>query len=339
MIINNNNFSSSNLINLEDNQEIDYLKQLKITAAEEFTSQHRYEQAKEVYKELLHFMPNNPKILYNYARTLRSLNELQSAIFYFQLSSEQDPDNKGTKIELAKTQLLNGEFVPGFQGYELRRKHLKIIKKEQLWTQKDLWDGTSSLENKKILTFAEEGLGDTFQFVRYLKMLKQFKNIYIIGICGQGDNVYFDNPYYGNIPTNRSIPIASIIQSLSKIPNITLYCLQQLTNQEKQSDLITDNIQLFDDTFDKDFGAFMDTAAVMKNLDVVVSVDASMAHLAGGLNVQTFILLPKEADWRWMKDRDDTPWYEKTTLIRQETYESWESVLTILNDYIQKLVQ
>jgi hypothetical protein len=74
----------------------------------------------------------------------------------------------------------------------------------------------------------------------------------------------------------------------------------------------------------KDFG---ETAAVIENLDMVVTVDTSMGHLAGALGKPAWIMLPKAADWRWMLDRSDSPWYPTVRLFRQGYPGAWEYVL------------
>ena len=72
---------------------------------------------------------------------------------------------------------------------------------------------------------------------------------------------------------------------------------------------------------------FYDTAVVMKSLDLVISVDSSPCHLAGALGVPVWTLLPFAPDFRWMLKRDDTPWYESMTLIRQRQPGDWKDVI------------
>ena len=75
---------------------------------------------------------------------------------------------------------------------------------------------------------------------------------------------------------------------------------------------------------DADF--FLDTAALMMNLDLVVSCDTSVAHLAGALARPVFTALPAVADWRWLAGRDDTPWYPTMRLFRQDADRQWQPV-------------
>jgi len=72
---------------------------------------------------------------------------------------------------------------------------------------------------------------------------------------------------------------------------------------------------------------FADTAAIIAMLDLVISVDTSVAHLAGALGRPVWVLLPFSADYRWMIDREDSPWYPSARLLRQHQIGDWGSVL------------
>ena len=72
-------------------------------------------------------------------------------------------------------------------------------------------------------------------------------------------------------------------------------------------------------------------------MDVVISVDTSVAHLTGTLGKSTWVLLPYSPDWRWLLDRDDNPWYPSAKLYRQEKIGDWNGVLEKLNRDLEKL--
>jgi hypothetical protein len=77
----------------------------------------------------------------------------------------------------------------------------------------------------------------------------------------------------------------------------------------------------------KDCGDFSDTAALVAALDLVITVDTSVAHLAGALNKECWVLIPVNTDWRWMLDRSDSPWYPSVRLFRQREFGHWEPTL------------
>jgi len=86
---------------------------------------------------------------------------------------------------------------------------------------------------------------------------------------------------------------------------------------------------------------FADTAAIVMNLDLVITVDTAVAHLAGALGKPTWVLLPDYmTDWRWLKDRQDSPWYPKVMrLFRQNNSGSWAAVIAEVKKALQTLVK
>ncbi|MBN8281154.1 MAG: hypothetical protein J0M16_11135 [Gammaproteobacteria bacterium] len=83
----------------------------------------------------------------------------------------------------------------------------------------------------------------------------------------------------------------------------------------------------------EDFG---DTAALVEMMDLVIAVDTSVAHLAGGLGRPTWVLLPNHPDWRWLLDRDDSPWYPTMRLFRQRAMLDWDSVLGSVSEALDE---
>ena len=157
---------------------------------------------------------------------------------------------------------------------------------------------------------------------------KHFK----IGLCWQA-NYYADLSTGKLVTDNRSIPLVKLIQ-LASLPSISLYSLQK-ENGMGQIKALPEPTMLhtFDNDFDVTHGKFMDTAAAMKNLDLVITVDTSIAHLAGALGVPTWVLLPISAEHRWLINRSDSPWYPTMRLFRQSKSNDWESVIeTIINE-------
>jgi hypothetical protein len=86
-----------------------------------------------------------------------------------------------------------------------------------------------------------------------------------------------------------------------------------------------------------DFTDFADTAALIETLDLVISVDTSIAHLAGALGKPVWVLLARLPDWRWFKDRDDSPWYESARLFRQSDEGDWAGVIAMVESELRML--
>jgi len=82
----------------------------------------------------------------------------------------------------------------------------------------------------------------------------------------------------------------------------------------------------------------MDTAAVMKNLDLVISVDTSVAHLAGALGIPVWLMLPFSVDWRWLAHRTTSPWYPTMRIFKQQTPMDWKPVIKDLAQALRGLV-
>jgi ADP-heptose:LPS heptosyltransferase len=78
--------------------------------------------------------------------------------------------------------------------------------------------------------------------------------------------------------------------------------------------------------FDTSHGGFMDSAAMMMNLDLVITSDTSVPHLAGALGLPVWVALPYVPDWRWLLDRSDSPWYPTMRLFRQKRAGDWAGV-------------
>lgn len=111
---------------------------------------------------------------------------------------------------------------------------------------------------------------------------------------------------------------------LAAVQGVTYYSLQLGEDEVAGSDLPLG--MRFRDLTDE-IGDFADTAALVECLDLVITIDTAVAHLAGGMGKPTFVLLPFAADWRWMVDREDSPWYPSMRLFRQKQPYDWQSVM------------
>ncbi len=124
----------------------------------------------------------------------------------------------------------------------------------------------------------------------------------------------------------RSIPLAQF-EPLAKKPGVELVSLQKGPGSEQVREVAGRfAVRDLGDRLDAEAGPFMDTAAIMKNLDLVITCDTVLAHLAGALGVPVWIALHAVPDWRWLLDREDSPWYPTARLFRQTRLGEWEEV-------------
>lgn len=137
----------------------------------------------------------------------------------------------------------------------------------------------------------------------------------------------------------RSIPLKAFAP-LARIPGVRLVNLQQGSGLE-QLDEWKSSLKIIDPgtRVNTDSDSFLETAAVIQNLDLVVSCDAAVAHLAGALGVPTFLAISSIPNWRWMLDRTDSPWYPGMRLFRQKSSGDWESVFTDIRQAIETMLE
>ena len=150
-----------------------------------------------------------------------------------------------------------------------------------------------------------------------------------VGIAWQG------NPKHVN-DANRSVPLSQF-QPLAEIPGVQLFSLQVGKGSEQLAQL--DGKFTVMDLRQRIEGAYTETAAVMKNLDLVICCDTSVAHLAGALGVPVWVALPFATDWRWLHHRDDSPWYPTMRLFRQQRAKDWPDVFTRLKEALASEIQ
>lgn len=124
----------------------------------------------------------------------------------------------------------------------------------------------------------------------------------------------------------RSMPLAAFAP-LAATPGVRLISLQKGFGVEQLADLPRGmRIETLGDDFDAGPDAFVDAAAAMAHLDLIVTCDTSIAHLAGALGRPVWVALKKDAEWRWLRDRDDSPWYPTMRLFRQTEHAQWAGV-------------
>ena len=140
-----------------------------------------------------------------------------------------------------------------------------------------------------------------------------------IGVCWQGST--------GKADFGRSFPLLHF-KGLSGLPGVRLISLHKGDGEEQLKGLPQDmRIETLGEDFDSGPNGFFDTAAVIKCLDLVITSDTAVAHLAGALGAPVWVALKSAPDWRWMMGRDDSPWYPTLRLFRQPKAGDWAAVL------------
>lgn len=298
-----------------------------------------------------------------------------------------EPGHPGAHMNFGMSRLLSGDFETGWREY-LHRTQVECPGVSRF--EVPLWRGELAPE-KTVLVHAEQGLGDTLQFIRYLPdVAKRVKRVvlrvqaplapllgetlgydelwvegeaavpfdqevpmlnlpaifdakegHIPGLDGylspQGEPprwldsvvpiggremkvgvVWAGNPGHSN-DSRRSCPLERL-EPLIQCSEITWFSLQKGAGEAALDGLPWASKVV-------NLGArvsnFNDTAHALSRLDMLISVDTSTAHLAGGLGVPTWLMLPAVPDWRWLLNRDTSIWYRSARLFRQSIRDDW----------------
>jgi tetratricopeptide (TPR) repeat protein len=140
-----------------------------------------------------------------------------------------------------------------------------------------------------------------------------------VGIHWQGNPAFLKDRF-------RSIPLACF-EPLAKLPGVRLISLQKGAGTEQLTQrIVTFPVVDLGLKPAEVHGPFLDTAAILRCLDVVVTSDTSIAHLSGALGIETWLAVPHVPEWRWLLNREDTPWYPTLRLVRQSHVGQWGSV-------------
>jgi hypothetical protein len=314
---------------------------------------------------------------------------LDAAAEAYRQAIEWRADFVSAKFNLALTQLLQGSFVEGFTGFEARWDLPDLAKTRQHFSQPQ-WDG-SDLNGRTILLHAEQGIGDTIQFIRYAPLVAQ-RGGRVVFQCPEAMTRLFEGfpgidrfvvrgrelPEFDLHCPLLSLPLAmkttletipasvpylsadaeSVSRWRKRLPrdsvNVGLAWAGRAehSNDRLRSMALTDFAPLVDapgvnffslqkgdaaeqlrstpdglaiTDWTEQLQDLSDTAALIDALDLVITVDTSVAHLAGALGKPVWVLLPFAPDWRWMLDRSDSPWYPTMRLFRQPQARDWRS--------------
>lgn len=332
---------------------------------------------------------------------LSELGRRSEALECCQRALDLQPDMPDARKNRSLIWLLEGKLSEGWAEYEWRWKCPELP--ERPFVQ-PLWDG-STLSGKTILMHAEQGLGDTLQFIRYAPLVHQ-RGGRVIVVCqrplisllrrcqgvaqvvAQGDplpafdthapllslprifrttleNIPADVPYLEADPRlvdewraemattkdlkvgiawqgsrthrrdrGRSMPL-SCFAPLADLPGVKLYSLQKDFGRE-QITQVSFGQRLVD--LSPRLASFDDTAAAMMNLDLVICCDTSVAHLAGALGKPVWVATGTVPDWRWLLERDDSPWYPTMRLFRQSCRGNWQDVFERITETLAERV-
>ena len=358
----------------------------------------QFEQAINAYQKAIELEPNNTRAYNNLANIFSQQKQLDKALDCYQQVIKIKPENAEVHWNIALLLLLSGDFERGFQMYQWR---FGLETFEGMSPNSPMWDGCD-LQGKNIVLWAEQGLGDVLQFVRYASIVKKHNaHEVILAVHPQlvslfqeclNDSfnvvdIYTCDIYqYGyhaallslpnilqttlaNIPNTKESYISApsplrdkCILSYSRLyrigivwasakTNTSMYkskccspelfsCLLDFEGIELYSLQVGEDSSQLNDPRIVDLSPliedFVDTASFISQLDLVITVDTAVAHLAGAMGKQVWVLLPYVADWRWLLDRQDSPWYPTMRLFRQTTRGDWEGVFTQVKDNLKQ---
>ncbi len=348
----------------------------------------QHEEAQACASRALALEPGNAEAMLNLGLIEKDLGRPQAAIGYFERALAYQPDYPEARWNLSLTQLLCGQFAPGWQGYESRWRvaQAATYRHPELPAVREL----AQVRGRTVLVWAEQGLGDTLQFGRYVPLLAK-----------QGAKVIFEVqepllpvlqgrldaqvvPRAGVVSADLQVPLLSLpglfgttldtippalplapppgrlaawstrLARTAGRPNIGLACsgfaghdhdhLRSMPLELVKPLLPLGSVFLIQrEVRDRDrpflqahpevvylgeeLRDFGDTAAAVEHMDLIISVDTSLVHLAGSMGKPLKVLLASDPDWRWLLDRPDSPWYPCARLHRQPAAGGWEAVV------------
>ena len=144
------------------------------------------------------------------------------------------------------------------------------------------------------------------------------RKVFRVGIAWSGSG-----HYAGKRNLKRDIPLDSVVSLVEQCFDMIPVEFHSLQIEKEKNHAVSKLIKESFYSHSEDLQNFQETAALMVNLDLIVSIDTSTAHLAGALNLPTLLLLPRPPDFMFQMDRSDTPWYPSIQIIRQESRSRW----------------
>ena len=358
----------------------------------------RFKEAKAKLDDALAINPAMAAANVNKGLAEHSLMNLESAIDCFDLALRIEPNNIDAKWNKSHVLLTKGDYQAGFRLFETRWQNPKVRLRKRTF-ESQLWLGQSDISGKTVLLHAEGGFGDTFQFIRYVRLFDEDVSLIIqcqkplidlvrnsfsnAQIIAPGDEIP-DHDFHCPL---MSLPLA-FGHDLETVPAFHHYIYARNDLSQKWKPLIdklgkpkiglmvrgsgsfngdkrsiqleklerylpSDAVFLYlqKELFDteKNFidsranwmapcADFSGTAAICESLDIVISVDTSVVHLAAAMGKPTLLLLPFRPDWRWGEKGEKTIWYPSCTLLRQPQHDDWESVFKSISPAIAMII-
>ncbi|MDT8992899.1 tetratricopeptide repeat protein [Curvibacter sp. APW13] len=361
-------------------------------------TQGRWAEALDASNRAVKLAGKDSEYRFNQGIALKENGRFEEALQTFRHLTAQPGGHVKAALHQALIELAMGDFAAGWTDYESR--WLQPDAKEKRQFTQALWNG-EPLEGKTILLHAEQGFGDSFQFVRYVPLLaaRGARVVLVVqpdihsllsrveGLAQMVASGAELPPFDYHCPL-LSLPrafgttletVPAQVPYLTPLPERVTYWKKQLGSTKKRRIALVwagrpthgndanRSMQLADfaallrwdgvECFSVQKGAaaeaqiaslpsdcrlnnlspairdFEDTAAILSQMDELVTVDTSVAHLAGALGRRVRLLLPCVPDWRWLLERHDSPWYPRTTLYRQQTRAQWgDAVAHLLSD-------
>ena len=352
----------------------------------------RFETALASYDKAIAADPAFMEAYVNRGNTFCAQGLCEEALVNYENALQLCPDNHEARWNKGLVELSLGQFREGWKNYESRwEKEMAHLRRNFV---QPLWRGERPLVGRTILLHAEQGLGDTLQFVRYAPMVARLGAKVLLevqrpllrllssidgvsAVFAQGEKLpAFDlqcplmslplafgtelNSIPAEIPyidvsaeliskwrqrmgerraprigiawagsaahknnSKRSIALERFAPLL-KTPGVQFVSIQKELTQSDAA-VLADHASVLN--VGGELGDFADTAAVISSMDLLISADTSVAHLAGAIGRPVWILIPLAPDFRWLLKREDSPWYPSARLFRQPQLEDWDSVL------------